>query len=295
MTLRRAARPLALGLAVLLAGCDSGTPSAAPTATAEPDPTPVTTTYVMGTHVWYEGLELTFDRVTSTLDSRGGPVKLLVGVKNPGSEDSELDGRITIVVGTIRMEPTRESVIPIVPAGGSVAVALTYELQKVISIERAAFEVGADPLHVARVPVSTEGGQALTFEPVVLSLKGATTAKSLKVTLRSATLRWDLPDWSQELDATLASLTVVYDATYVGDFGGGFAFTGDNVALRLPDGRRIGPRQDGRSQSIELIGPRKTKKNLSSRFDIPADMPGEYALVIKDGSTSRVLVFTIEG
>ena len=49
-------------------------------------------------------------------------------------------------------------------------------------------------------------------------------------------LRWDLPDWSQELDASLEALTLTYDVTYTGDFAGGFAFTGDNVALRLPDG-----------------------------------------------------------
>ena len=280
---------------VSVGACDSGAPTPTPGPTFEPDPTPVSTTYEMGTHVWYEGLELNFDRVTSTLDARGGPVELLVGIRNPTAEDSTLDGRITIVVGTIRMEPTRESVIPTVPAGRGVAVVLTYELQKVTSIEKAVFEVGTAPLHVARVPVAPAGGQPLTFEPVALALKGNGTARSLKVTLRSGTLRWDLPDWSQELDAGLASLTIVYDATYVGDFGGGFAFTGDNIALRLPDGRHIGSRQDGRSQSIELIGPRKTKKNLRSRFDIPSDMPGEYALVIKDGSTQRVLVFTIEG
>lgn len=290
--------PLAMWLAVVVAvvaACDAGTPTPSPGPTFEPDPTPVSTTYEMGTHIWYEGLELDFDRVTSTLDARGGPVELLLGIKNPTTDDSTLDGKVTIVVGTIRMEPTRESVIPIVPAGGSVAVVLTFELQKVTSIEAARFEVGDAPLHVARVPVTAAGDPPLTFEPVALSLKGAATAKSLKLTLRAGTLRWDLPDWSQELDASLASLTLVYDATYAGDFAGGFAFTGDNVALRLPDGSLIGARRDGHSQSVELIGARKTKKNLSSRFEIPAGVPGQYALVVKDGSTTKAIVFTIEG
>ena len=110
-------------------------------------------------------------------------------------------------------------------------------------------------------------------------------------------LRWDLPDWSQELDAELAALTLTYDVTYPGDFAGGFAFTGDNVALRLPDGTIVEPRRDGHSQSVELIGARKTKKDLFSRFEIPAGANRQVrAPASRSGDRpTKAIPFTIGG
>ena len=99
----------------------------------------------------------------------------------------------------------------------------------------------------------------------------------------------------EELSAQLAVITVTYDVTYLGDFSGGFAFTGDNVALRLPAGTWIGARHDGHSQSIELIGAGKTAKGLSSRFEVPYGTTGRFALVVRNGSTSKVIPFRIPG
>jgi hypothetical protein len=91
----------------------------------------------------------------------------------------------------------------------------------------------------------------------------------------------------------MASLTVTYDAAYVGTFAGGFPFTAENVALRLPDGTLVQPRPDGRSQPIELIGARKNKRNLRTRFEIPAAITGELALVAIDGKNRRFLAFSL--
>ena len=121
------------------------------------------------------------------------------------------------------------------------------------------------------------------------------TAASLKVTLRGGLLRSDLPDWWQELGAKLEALTLTYDVTYTGDFAGGLAFTGENVALRLPDGSVIAARRDGHSQSVELIGSRKTKKGLFSRFEIPTGLTGSFALLVRNSGTERTIKFTIGG
>ena len=118
---------------------------------------------------------------------------------------------------------------------------------------------------------------------------------SLRITIRGAVLRWDLPDWSEELNADLAVLTLTYDVTYLGDFSGGFAFTGDNVALRLPTNTMVESRQDGHSQSVELIGPGKTKKGLFSRFELPSGMTGRFALVVRNGSASKAIPFVVGG
>ena len=283
-----------LAASLVLAGCGDTAQSVAPTATPAPEPTATVTVYQLGTTVWYEGLEITIVSITSTLDERGGPVEVVLRMDNPTDDDGTLDGAVSLVVGTLREDPTRDSTIQPVPAQGSAAATLTFELQGISSIGQAVLEIGAGPLHVARVPITPFGGGLVDFEPVALALSGSATSGTLKLTLRAGLLRWDLPDWSQELDARLQALTLTYDATYSGGFTGGFAFTGDNVALRLPDGTVVAPRRDGHSQSVELIGAKKTKKGLSSRFEIPAGLTGQFNLLVRNGSTEKSIPFTIE-
>jgi hypothetical protein len=294
----RALRGLAgrLALAVLVTGClDQAVPSSAPTFAPSPEPTPTTTTYQLDTTVWYEGLLVHVDSVEATLDDRGGPVDVALRLENPTDADSDLDGRILLQAGAgdAPIAATRESKVPTAPANGTATTVLRYELQGVASIDRAVLLIGEAPLHVARVPLTAAGGAARVFEPITLKVAGANTAAGLRITLRHGIFRWDLPDWSEELGADVAVITLTYDVTYVGTFSGGFPFTGDNVALRLPDGTWVGPRRDGHSQSIELIGAGKTKKGLSSRFEVPSDATGSFALVVRDGSASRVIPFKV--
>jgi hypothetical protein len=285
---------LAISVALAVAACGGESPSIGPTPTPEPEPTATTTVYQLGTMVWYEGLSIEVVSVTSTLDQRGGPVQVLLRMDNATDADSSLDGAVTLLVGTVRADPTRESEVPEVPAKGSAAATLTYELQGISSIGQAVLEFGAGPLHVGRVPITPFAGTAVAFEPIPLALSGKAAASSLTLTLRAGELRWDLPDWSQELDAGLQALTLTYDATYTGDFSGGFPFTGDNVALKLPNGTVVTGRRDGHSKSVELIGAKKTKKNLFTRFEIPAGLTGEFALVIRNNGVERGIYFTIE-
>jgi hypothetical protein len=286
----------ALAIAVLLAACsDAPVPTAAPTAAPTPEPTPVSRTYELGTKVWYEGLVITFDRVTSVLDARGGTVDLLVAVANPNADPAELKGAISLAVGDVRILPTRESRIPEVPPSGSVATILTYELQAIPTVDAGTFELGGPPDHVALVPITPAAGEPLSYEPLTFPLAGSATASILKISLRSGLLRWDLPDWFQELNAKLEVLTVTYDVTYTGDFAGGLAFTGDNVALKLPDGTVVQARKDGHSQSVELIGAHKTRKGLFSRFEIPAGTKGKLLLLVRGPDVERAIAFNLGG
>lgn len=290
----RGALAIALAAAILVAACDTpAPPSAAPSPTRPPEPTPLQVTYDLSTDVWYEGLRLHVGEATTLLDSRGGTVDITVTIENPGKEPSSLDAAFSLTVAGTRLEPRRESQVPTPPGGESRDALLSFELQEIASADDAVLEIGAAPDHVAKVPFTAAGGEPVRFEPVQLDVEGSGTSGDLRLTLREAELRWDLPDWSQELPADLLALTVTYDATYRGEFSGGFAFTGDNVALRLPNGDVVEARRDGHSQSIELIGAGKTKKNLFSRFEIPADATGEFRLQVRNGST-RGIKFTIE-
>jgi len=295
-SLRRVAGLIAA--ASLLAGClDQPVQSTTPTVAPTPEPTPITTTYQLDTTVWYEGLLVHVDTVTATLDERGGPVQVRLQLENPTDTDSDLDGRILLKADATSAEPpiapTRESKVPTAPANGVAPAVLDYELQGIASLDKAVLLIGEAPLHVARVPLTEGGGAAVVFEPATLKVAGSNIAGDLRLTLRRGVLRWDLPDWSQELDAKIAVITLTYDATFAGSFSGGFPFTADNVALRLPDGTWVAPRRDGHSQSIELIGAGKTKKNLSSRFEVPSGTTGSFALVVRDGDASRVIPFKV--
>ena len=284
----------------LVGGClDAPVPSATPTAVPTPEPTAVTTTYQLGTTVWYEGLVIHVDSVSATLDERGGPVLVSLRLENPGAEDADLNARILFQVdaasAALPLAPTRDSKIPTVPAGNLAGAVLTYELQGIPSVEGGAVLIGEPPLHVARVPLTPAGGDPLTFEPQQPRVSGSATASDLRITLRGALLRSDLPDWSEELPATTQALTLTYDVAYLGKFSGGYAFTGDNVRLRLPDGKTFAPRRDGHSQSIELIGPGKTKPGLFSRFEIPDGTKGRLSLIVVNGSTTKAIAFNLGG
>jgi len=292
----RGAAALSIVLAATLAGClDANTPTPGPTGTAVPEATPQVTTYDLGATVWYEGLIVHVDRAVATLDPRGGPVAVTIRLENPNDDVGELDGPIQLVVGTTRIAPNEDSAVPLVPPNGSMPVTLTYDLQAISSVDLASIEIGAAPQHVARVPLTPRAGEPAFFEPRHLKPTGSATSGDLKITIRSGLLRWDLPDWSQELDSDLAALTLTYDVTYIGTFAGGFAFTADSVALRLPNGTVVNPRRDGHSQSVELIGAQKTKKGLFSRFEIPSGATGTFALLVKNGSTTKTIKFTIGG
>ena len=298
---RRVARLAALTVgATLLAGCiDAPAPSAAPTPTPAPEPTPTTITYQLGTTVWYEGMVIHVDDAMATLDQRGGPVEVRLRIENPGDDEGELDAGIRLLVDATSTDPpvvpTRESKVPSVPAHGIVGALMTYELQGIDSVASGVVLIGDDLLHLARIPLTPAGGDLVDLEPVPVAVSGTGTAGDLRLTLRSGVLRWDLPDWSEELPAGLDALTLTYDITYLGTFSGGFPFTGDNIRLRLPDGTVIGPRRDGHSQSIELIGAGRTKRGLFSRFEIPTGTIGRFGLIVRSGNMSKTIPFDLGG
>ena len=296
---RRTLRIAVLAIAATaLAGClDVPVPSATPTAVPTPEPTPVTTTYQLGATVWYEGLMIHVDSVVATLDERGGPVEVRLRLENPNEDDGELDARVLLQIGAdaAPVAMSRDSKIPTVPAHGIVGAVLTYELQGVASVQNAVVLIGEAPSHVARVPLTEAGGAPLLLEPVDVTVSGRGDAGSLRISLRTAVMRWDLPDWSQELAEDVEVLTFTYDGTYTGDFSGGFAFTGANVALRLADGTIVEARRDGHSQSVELIGAKQTKKGLSSRFEIPSGTKGKLTFLVRNGKSQDTISFTVPG
>lgn len=291
---RPASRLLVLAVVALVAACGSPAtppPTAAPTAT--PLPTPVATTYALDTTAWYAGLIIHFDAASSVLDEGGGAVTIDLRLENPGTELATLSVGVLLAAAGRAVEPIRGTVIPDVPAGTSVGTTLQFDVDGSFDVANAAIRIGRTTEHIVIVPL-VAGSQALTtLEPLPLALAGAATAGALTITLTGGELRADLPDWGLELPRGSMSLAITYTARYRGDFVGGFAFTGANLGLRLPDGSTLAARSDGHSQSVAVLEPGIAVPNLFARFEVPVPAIGTYALVVHDGTSRASIPFTI--
>jgi hypothetical protein len=182
-----------------------------------------------------------------------------------------------------------------VPGGQSGAGSLAFEIEDSFTFDDAVLTIGRAENQQAIVPLTPSAGTAVTQEPVPVTASGDGTAGDLKLELLGGEYRADQP-WSHgQMEDGSYVLTLTYDASFESDFAGGFAFTAENVALKLPDGTTVGVIQDGRSQSIELIGPRSTIKDAYSRFEIEDPAAGQYALLVRsfDGAEDKI-PFTIK-
>jgi len=282
----RRAGALAATVAFVIAGCitDAPTPTPSPTPTATPEATPTVTIHRLDRSVWYGGFVLTFVKATSTLDAKGGPVTVEVVIGNPGDDDATMDGPIALASGEVAVEPTRESVLPLVPAHDLVNAPLVFDVDEGFDVAAAEIRVGRAEEHQAIVPLASPATSTVDLRPLAYDLAVEGQAGTLLVQLHGAEVRADLPDWRLELDGGVLALTLTYDATFRSRFSGGFPFTAANIGLRLPDGTVIGPRRDGHSQSVLVLGPGKPAIGLQSRFEIPTPGVGPYVLIVTDGA-----------
>jgi hypothetical protein len=263
--------------------------------TEAPLPTPSVTRYELNTTVWYAGMIVSFGSATAIFDPTGGTVTILARITNPATDDRSFDAPIRITAQAQGFDPVHGTELPLVPAGGATDVLLTYDVPGLPSVDDAVIRVGSSESNQAIVPFGNGPVAVATLEPVPLVVKGTANAGDLRVTIRSGELRWDLPDWADELPVNVAAITVTYDATYRGSFSGGLAFSGANVSLILPDGSTVLPRKDGRSQSVTLLLPGKAQTGLSSRFEVPSGMTGTFVLRISNGSAHGAINIPIPG
>jgi hypothetical protein len=284
---------MCLILAAALIGCTSETTTPSPSPTPAPLPTPVMTTYTLETTAWVEGLVVTVHGASASLDPKGGPVTVTMKIDNPGGDLAALDVPIRLTASGFVYNVVSGTVLPEIDAGGSAEVSLVFEVENHSSIADGVLRIGRPGDHQVQIPFTNGPIPTLTLKPDPAPLSAAATAGGIRLTLRRREVRWDLPDWYQELAVTKEVLTVTYDVTYIGNFSGGFAFTGANVRLQLPDGTLVPSRKDGHSQSNVLVGPGKTAKTLMSRFEIPTGTSGTLGIVVMDGSIHRVATFKI--
>jgi hypothetical protein len=284
---------LATLAAVALGGCNADTTPAPSQAPPLPGPTPIVTVYELGTTIWSEGFVLTFHTAIASLDPKGGTVTALVRIDNPGPDPATFDAPLRLTASGTVFQLVHGTELPLIDGGGAAELRLDFDVVGRGTIDDGVIRVGRSADHAAQIPFRTGPVATLTLEPKAANLAGAVTAGSYHVVLRTRVVRWDLPDWYLELPLSTEALTLTYDVTDVGTFAGGVPFTSDVVGLRLPNGSTVRPRADGHSQSIVVIAPHQTVKNLFSRFEIPSGLSGAFAFIVRDGSTTKTIPFTL--
>lgn len=286
---------LALAIPAATAAC-SGAPTPAPSVPPiVAGPTPTVTDYRIDTTAWIGGFVVKVLSATASLDPKGGTLTILTTMENAGADDASLDAPIVVTAGDTTFELSHGTELPDVAAGAVTAVSLPFDVVGRGSVDDAILRIGRAGDHAVAVPLVPASGAAVSLQPVELGVTGTGRTGSLRVAIHHVEVRWDLPDWHDELPIATEALTITYDVTYTGTFSGGFPFTGANVRLRLPDRKTfLLTRPDGHSQSIVLLGAGRTAKALTSRFEIPDGLTGSFALTIDDGSTTRAIPFTIK-
>ena len=269
-------------------------PTTAPDATTAT--TTATTTVQVDGEAWFAGFHLTFGTATAEVTpNRGGTVTIDTMFENSGDEDATLDATLNLASAGENARDALEMDIPRVPGGLSAKGLLAFAVEDTFTFDDAVLTLGRAGNQQAVVPLTAMAGEAVTLAPVAITATGSGQAGDIRIDLDGGELRADSP-WSHgQMEEGSFVLTMTYSATFDSGFAGGFAFTAENVALRLPDGTTVGVIQDGRSQSIELIGPNSTVKDLFSRFEIDDPAAGAYTFLVRsfDGAEDEI-AFTID-
>jgi hypothetical protein len=291
----RAVTTLLLAALFGAAACSPGNGDASLGPTEVPIETPTVTLYELNTTIWYAGLVMDVTSATAVFDPTGGTVTVLAKFENPGPDDVTPSFPIRITAAGAGFDPAHATQLPVVPAGGSADSLISFDVSGRGSLDGAVLRIGRSEANQALIPFGNGPVPIRTLQPVELHVSGTAKSIDLQATLRSGELRWDLPDWSDEEPVNTAALTLTYDVVYKGSSPGGFPFTADSVSLTLPDGSSVRPRGDGRSQSIAQLSQNTPQTGLSSRFDVPANMPGTYTFVIHNGTGKGLVTFTVPG
>jgi hypothetical protein len=304
---RRAIRPFVLSavLVALVAACGgSAAPAASSAAPVAPSgmaveasataaPSAAVATFEVGREAWFAGFHVTFGTATAEITAgKRGSVTIEATFENTGHEDARLDATINLASAGKNAQEGLDQDIPSVPAGLTGTGRFAFRVADSFTFDDAVLTLGQAANQQAVVPLG-RAGSAVSRQPVEVSVTGMAKANDLQIDLERGELRADSP-WKhgQQKKGTLV-LTLDYSATFNSGFAGGFAFTGEHVALMLPDGTTVGAIQDGRSQSIELIPPNATKKHLFTRFEIDDPAPGAYVLLVREGTAKGEIPFTI--
>jgi hypothetical protein len=241
---------------------------------------------------FFAGFKVTVDEASVDPTAGSGELSLAVKMANQGDNPQAFADITLVVTSNGNSYPAAEQQdLPEVPGKSTGKGDLVFPVDKEFNLDDAVLTVGNPANNQAVVPLG-KAGKLVDLAPRSVTVAGRAVADVIQVDVDGGEIRADIPGKHKQVEKGHLALTLDFSATFNSDFSGGYAFTHDNLALRLPDGTTIGP-DDG---PIELIQPRTTLRDVQVRFIIDDPAAGQYALVaIQDvGTPTRgEFLFTI--
>lgn len=238
----------------------------------------VTTT--VGKSFWYGGFKVTLGEARFGFEggTTGRVVTIASTFENLGTDTADFVAELVI------QTPGRNYVAseyaqtgaPKVPGRTTGTGTLVVPIDTTsFAFQSATLIVGTAANNQARVPLDGTG-TLVDLAPRTLALTGTISASTLKLTAAGADLRYDVPSKHREIAAGKLGLTVAFSVLFDSDFGGGYLFNGNSLALRLPDGSLLGADE----APSEIIGPRRSLVDQRVRFLVSSAAAGKYSLVL---------------
>lgn len=278
----------------LLGACGSGTPSVTPSTSDSTflDPSPAVTPgeVAIDQTVWFGGFKLTLGNASLLTEDARIFVDIDTLFENQGTSSATLNATLNLSSGLDNYQPdlARQD-LPEVPGLTTGSGTLSFDVDGEFSFDDAILTIGNAENNQALIPLGT-GGTFVDLAPVAVAVKGAATGGELRVRVRGGGLRADIPDRHDQVEAGKRALSLDIDITYRGDRAGGYAFSGNNLALTLPDGTTVAV-DDG---PIELLRAGTTLPDQQVRFIVRDPAAGTYELVVIDDTTDERGSLTFE-
>lgn len=283
-------RPIVIPMVLLcafLAACSGGATPEASSTTPEATNTPSATATPLSTDsttldavVWFGGFKLTLETAEVVVDDGLPRVDIQTLFANEGSNNARLNATLNLSSGGRHYQPSlSDQELPEVPGKTEGRGALSFTIDEMFSLDDAVLTIGNPDNNQAIVPFGLDGA-LVDLAPVPVRVSGQATGGELRIRARAGELRADIPERHDQVETEHLALTLDFDITYIGDHGGGYAFSTDNLALTMPDGTTVAV--DGGPN--ELLRAGTTLPDQQVRFIVRAPVAGTYRLVVIDNT-----------
>jgi hypothetical protein len=172
--------------------------------------------------------------------------------------------------------------IPSIPGGSKSNGTIDFGgLPDDFDLEGVDLVFGGSDTHQARVPL--DGGredELVTLAPVEFPVSGTAAAGPIGLTLTAGKVGYgdDYSHFPQPADKDI--LTLTFDVTASASAAPQENVMSSNIRVVLPDGTSVAPRAGEDNGPNDILDRGATLQGLFARFDIPADLRGDFQVVL---------------
>jgi hypothetical protein len=261
----------------------SGPATTAISASSESTTTMAPVSHSINHAVYYAGFSLNLGEATlHSTDTGGRVVDIVTAFGNEGSDPTAFSATLDLASAGSHYQPDdRSAKLPTVAGQAQSSGNLSFDVDDKFTFADAILTIGQASHEQVVLPLGA-GGTLVDLAPKTFALTGTASTGPLKLDVKGGLLRTDNPKDHLEAEKGKRFLSISFDVTDTTGVPGGYAFTHDNVALKLSDGTQLVP-DDG---PIELLNPNSTLRAQTVRFTVPAPGAGSYQLVLIDDTAA---------